>query len=83
MQLFMEIFYDPYFYDLELSIFSTDAVRVKNQHRPAKVDWSLYKGSKQLFVELESGQYEVKIVHKLPPLSDATLLSFLPNCVAF
>jgi hypothetical protein len=68
MQLFAEIFYDPYFYDLELSVYSTDATRVRTNlgsHRPKTVDWTLYKGSKQVFMELESGTYEMKIVQKL------------------
>jgi hypothetical protein len=48
MQLFMEIFYEPYLYDLEIFLQSDDADLVRSHIYKAmpKVDWSKYKGSK-------------------------------------
>lgn len=63
-QLFIEIFYEAYLQDLELYLMSLDADIVRSHIYKAmpKVDWSLYKGSKTLFVELEPGEYELKII---------------------
>lgn len=89
MQLFAEIFYDPFLYDLEISVFSTDASKVRsrlsdpNRFYESHLDWTLYKGSKQLFMELESGTYELKIVQKLPPIADLDLVNFNVDCVQF
>ena len=60
----MEVFYEPYLYDLELFVVSTDTDLVRSHLYKAmpKVDWSKYKGSKSVFVELEPGEYEVKII---------------------
>lgn len=63
-QLFLEIFYETYFYDLELYLVSEDATIVRSHiyKETQKVDWSLYKGAKQIYVELEPGTYDLKIV---------------------
>lgn len=84
----MEIFYDPYFYDLELSLTSPDATHVRshlNQPKTQlqKIDWSLFKGSKSIFVEVEPGAYDLKILQKLPSISDETLLKLQPSQVQF
>lgn len=52
MELFIEIFYEPYLYDLELYLESDDEGLVRSHLMKAmpKVDWSLYKGSKSIFV---------------------------------
>ena len=83
MQFMAEVFYDPYFYDIELSIFSTDATRTRSSYGSAAVDWTLYKGSKQVFLELESGTYELRIVQKLQPVSDLDLVKYQSKCVQF
>lgn len=64
MQLFVEIFYEPYLYDLELYLESEEADLVRSHLLKAmpKVEWSKYKGSKSIFVELEPGLYEIKII---------------------
>ena len=80
----MELFYEPYLYDLELFLFSTDASNVRAhmyKERSNKVDWTMYKGAKRLFVELEPGEYEVSIVMKLPLYPEQTELS--PKQIAF
>ncbi len=63
MQVMIEVYYDPYFYDLEVSLTSLSALSSTRHHRYAssQVDWSLYKGAKRLFVELEPGEYEFKL----------------------
>ena len=42
MQLFVEVFYEPYLYDIELSLVSSDAdnVRAHISKPTSKVDWS-------------------------------------------
>jgi hypothetical protein len=64
MELFMEVFYEPYLFDLEIYLESVDSEIVRNHIMKAmpSVDWSMYKGSKSIFVELEPGEYNVKIV---------------------
>jgi hypothetical protein len=64
MQLYVEIFYESYLQDLELFLLSDDATIVRSHIFKAmpKVDWSLYKGTKQLYVEVEPGTYDLKIV---------------------
>jgi len=69
MQLFAEIFYDPYLLcDLELAIYSKDVQNVRShlgqKDRPKQIDWSLYKSSKSVFVGLEPGEYEFALVYK-------------------
>lgn len=49
MQMMAEVYYDPYFYDLELSVMSSDATRVRSKiggKKEKKIDWTLYKGAK-------------------------------------
>lgn len=63
----MTIYYDPYaLYDLELSLFSLKF----EQLSPTKVDMTLYKGAKNLFLEVDPGAYEVKISMKHPGTID-------------
>lgn len=66
MQFFAEIFYEPYFYDMELFLVAQDSDLVRDHifKGVPNVDWSLYKGSKSVFVELDPGRYEIKIIQK-------------------
>ena len=67
----MEVFNEPYLYDLEIFLQSTDVDIVRSHIYKAmpKVDWSMYKGAKSIFVELEPGEYEIKIIQKIPGIS--------------
>ena len=82
MQLFIEIFYEPYLQDLELFIMSDEAdlVRAHINRGMPKVDWSLYKGAKKIFIEVEPGEYELKVIQKLPGLTPEMMM-YQPKCV--
>lgn len=84
MQLFVEVFYDPYLYDLEIFLQSDDADLVRSHIYKAmpNVDWSKYKGAKQIFVEVEPGEYEIKIMQKIPGIS-SSLTKYQVQCVSF
>jgi len=85
MQFYMEIFYEPFLYDLEIYLESDDADLVRSHLNKAmpNVDWSKYKGSKQILVELEHGEYEIKIIQKLPGINDELYDLYQPKFVQF
>jgi hypothetical protein len=85
MQMFIEIFYDDYLYDMELFLYSTEQnlVREHLYVDVPSVDWTKYKGAKSLFVELEPGNYEISILQKLPDSPDSINSIYFPSCVAF
>ena len=71
-QMLIEVYYEPYLYDIELSLFSVDATRVRSHlygelAQAPKLDLTLFTGSKRLFVELEPGTYEVRFMLKILP----------------
>ena len=75
--MLLEVYYEPYLYDVELSLFSLDATRVRTHlygelAHPPKLDLTLFTGSKRLFVELEPGSYEVKFMLKTLPTTTNT-----------
>lgn len=83
MQLFVEVFYDAYLYDIQLHLTSIEQNLVR-EHIYVDVpfvDWSLYKGAKSLFVELEPGEYEIKFLQKLPDAPDSKYSTYFPTCV--
>ena len=72
-QMSVEIFSEPHLlYDLELSLYSLDVERVRshissgNSLKTKKLDLSLFKSSKSIFLELSPGEYELAIVYKCP-----------------
>jgi hypothetical protein len=64
----MEIFYESYFYEMELIVESKDAGETRGRNYGARSNFDLtqYKGSKRVFASLEPGDYTVKILVKLP-----------------
>ena len=70
-QFYLEIFYEPFFQDLEVTLISPDASNVRSHLKSLetysdsdsspKIDWSLFKGSKKIFVEVETGTYDILI----------------------
>ena len=75
MQFSAEVFYDSKHsnlgFDLELALYSLDVQNVRAHIlRPGEtadtrvVDWSLYKGAKAIYLELEQGEYEFAIICK-------------------
>jgi hypothetical protein len=58
----MEIYYDPYFYSLELLIESAE----NSEGQRSSFEMEHYKSSKSVKVELEEGRYTVKILAKHP-----------------
>lgn len=62
--IFMEIFYEPYLYDLELYLEDTEASLVRTHITKAlpNIEWTKYKGSKKIYVELEPSTYNLKII---------------------
>ena len=77
MQLMIEVFYEPYFYDLELTIFSR-----MSDIEHSNIDLTLYKGSKSVFIELEAGDYELKLTFKSAPWPYDTSVP-APLCAEF
>ena len=67
-QVLIEVYYESYFYDLELLIESRDAseVRAHRYSKGSSTDISKYKGAKRVFVETEPGDYTFKVIAKLP-----------------
>ena len=61
LELFAEVFYEPYLYDLQLFLKDEEAGLVRDHIFKAmpNVDWSEYKGAKQLFLLLEPGEYNL------------------------
>ena len=59
--MFLEIYYDPQFYVLELLIENKDSHAFSNRQ---PVDLSLYKGQKKIRADFEEGDYVLKIVAK-------------------
>jgi len=51
-------------YDLELLIESKESSLVRSHLTKGRneVDWTLYRGSKSLFVQLDPGMYEIKFI---------------------
>jgi hypothetical protein len=73
--LFVEIFYEPLLYDLEILIESKDANELKTGSSYAKksrTDASVFKGSKKIFAGIEHGDYTFKVVAKIPGQSKET-----------
>jgi hypothetical protein len=54
---------------LYLEAIEADIVRSHLMKAMPNVDWSKYKGSKSILVELEPGEYELKIIQKLPGIN--------------
>lgn len=82
-QLFLEIYYEPYLYDLEVSLVSDDVDRVRSHitTEVQKVKWQLYKGAKSIFVELEGGEYDLQFVQKLPPVTNTEMAKYVAKGV--
>lgn len=65
VQFSAEVFYDPSLYDIQIFIESKDANLVRSHFygkAPPKVEWSKYKSSKRVLVELEKGEYEIQFI---------------------
>ncbi|CDW81429.1 laminin subunit alpha-like [Stylonychia lemnae] len=78
-QMFVEVFYEPYLYDVDISIVSNDALNVRshqNLNELKTVDWTKYKGDKKIFIELEPGSYDIKFVQKLLPHAFSSLKEY-------
>jgi len=64
----LEIFYESYFYEMELIVESRDATETKGHNYGARsnIDVTQYKGSKRVYASVEPGDYTLKIMVKLP-----------------
>jgi len=82
--MLIEIFYNSYFYDMELLIESRDAGETK-QHAQSymqKSEMSKFKGSRRLLTHLEHGDYTFMVIAKLPGVSHDTS-GFIAPCFEF
>jgi hypothetical protein len=72
--MLFEIFYDSWFYDMEILIESKDAPEVKAHTRSymQKSDMTKFKGSKRILTDLEKGDYTFLVIAKLPGVSSDT-----------
>lgn len=66
--MLIEIFYDSWFYDLEVLIESKDAPETKahSSSNIRRADLTKYKGSKRILTDLEPGDYTFLVIAKLP-----------------
>lgn len=63
-QVYLELFFDPHFYSLEVLIENQDAYKTNYDHK--NVEMEHYKGSKSIKTEFSEGTYTFMIIAKHP-----------------
>ena len=72
--MLIEIFYESWFYDLEILVESKDAPETKahTSSQLRKSDITKFKGSKRILTTLEPGDYTFLVIAKLPAVNTVT-----------